>query len=151
MRAAFQVLVLPYRRHGTHLEYAAFRRADMGIWQFVAGGGEVGETPRQAAIRELAEEAGVKARRIRRLQTTTSIAVCFFRDREHWPQDRHVIPEFCFGADCPDTEIALSGEHDGFVWGSYEEIRALLHWDSNRTALWELQTRLSIAVPAPSV
>ena len=44
-RAPFQVLVIPYRycTDGS-LEYCLLKRTDMGIWQFVAGGGETGET-----------------------------------------------------------------------------------------------------------
>jgi hypothetical protein len=32
-RAPFQVLVLPYRRMGPHVEYAIFRRSDNDAWQ----------------------------------------------------------------------------------------------------------------------
>ncbi|MGY4745063.1 NUDIX domain-containing protein [Streptomyces sp. B21-108] len=35
------------------------RREDMNVWQGVAGGGEVDETPQQAAIRETCEELGL--------------------------------------------------------------------------------------------
>lgn len=59
VRAPFQVLIFPYTRaaDGT-LRYAVFRRANLGVWQGLAGGGEDGETPAQAARRETAEEAG---------------------------------------------------------------------------------------------
>lgn len=42
-RAAFQVLVLPYRQTSQGTEFALFRRADADCWQGVAGGGEAGE------------------------------------------------------------------------------------------------------------
>jgi dATP pyrophosphohydrolase len=58
-RAAFQVLVLPHRQTTQSTEYALFRRADADYWQGVAGGGEAGESPLQAARRETAEEAGL--------------------------------------------------------------------------------------------
>ena len=58
-RAPFQVLVLPYRfRPSTGLEYAVFRRADLGFWQAISGGGEGAETPLEAAKREALEDVG---------------------------------------------------------------------------------------------
>ncbi|MBE3204657.1 NUDIX domain-containing protein [Frankia sp. CH37] len=62
-RAAFQVLVLPYRPTGHGTQYALFRRADAACWQGVAGGGEAGESPLRAARREAAEEAGLVGER----------------------------------------------------------------------------------------
>ena len=57
-RAPFQVLVNPYRKRSNgHFEYALMQRADDGTWQGIAGGGEDGETPFEAAIRETYEEA----------------------------------------------------------------------------------------------
>jgi hypothetical protein len=39
-RAPFQVLVIPFRRSADgELEFCLLKRSDMGIWQFVAGGG----------------------------------------------------------------------------------------------------------------
>ena len=61
MRAAFQVLVIPFRRTTAGLEFAVLKRSDADCWQFVAGGGEEGETPIQAARRETREEIGVAA------------------------------------------------------------------------------------------
>jgi len=58
-RAPFQVLIFPFHRTDSNLEYAIFRRADAGYWQGVAGGGEGEETPLEAARREAKEEAGI--------------------------------------------------------------------------------------------
>ncbi|MBE6781058.1 MAG: hypothetical protein E7545_08790 [Ruminococcaceae bacterium] len=45
MREPYQILSIPYRIvDGTPL-YCIFRRADSKYWQFIAGGGENGETP----------------------------------------------------------------------------------------------------------
>jgi len=37
------------------------KRSDADCWQFVAGGGDDGETPIQAAVRETREEVGISA------------------------------------------------------------------------------------------
>ena len=52
-RAPFGVLVYPYLQvAGGDLEYALLRRADLGWWQGVTGGGEDDETPFETARRE---------------------------------------------------------------------------------------------------
>lgn len=142
-RAPFQVLVLPYRTGRNGLRYAILRRKAKtgGYWQFIAGGGHVGESHARAARREAFEEAGVPPRaRLIRLDALATIPV------EHvsgflWGPDVLVIPEFCFGVRMPDA-IRLSREHTEFRWVSYQSAMRRLHWDSNRTALWELDLRL---------
>lgn len=42
-----------------------------------------------------------------------------------------------------DTDIPLSPEHSEYRWLRYEEAQAMIHFDGNRTALWELHARLS--------
>ncbi|MBN2556712.1 MAG: NUDIX domain-containing protein [Anaerolineales bacterium] len=59
MRAPFQVLVIPYRSTASALEFAVLKRSGANYWQFIAGGGEEGETPIQAAQRESLEEIGI--------------------------------------------------------------------------------------------
>ena len=143
-RAPFQVLVFPFRPTANgNWEYAIFRRADLGWWQGIAGGGEDDETPLDAARRESSEEAGIPlASRFIALDTTASIKVSWFRDFEQWG-DRYVIPEHAFGIECePDTALTLSDEHDEVRWLPYDEAEPLLRFDSNRTALWELDLRL---------
>lgn len=74
-RAQFQVLVIPFRETvgGKH-EFAIFKRADGGYWQFIAGGGEDNESPADAAKREAEEEAGLpQSASCYALKTTTSI------------------------------------------------------------------------------
>lgn len=144
MRAPFQVLAIPYRIGGNGITFAALKRSDDGFWQGVAGGGELGETPFKAAIRECQEEVGLGSRkRVRPLKSRASIPVEHFDDREHWPSDVFVIPEYCFGLDCTRKELVLSSEHVDLRWGTYQAIKTLLHWDSNKTALWELSCRFS--------
>ena len=143
-RAKFQVLVLPYRVCHNDLRYAILRRRAQtgGYWQFIAGGGHVGENRIQAARREAIEEAGISTRaRLVRLDAVAMLPVEHV-DGFRWGPDVLVIPEFCFGVQILDAEIRLSGEHTTFRWVSYQSAMRKLHWDSNRTALWELDLRL---------
>ena len=38
-RARYQVLVIPYCITDGQVRFCVFRRKDLGIWQFIAGGG----------------------------------------------------------------------------------------------------------------
>ena len=94
-RAPFQVLVVPFRRVGEQLEFAVLRRADIDIWQAVAGGGEGDETPPEAALREAREELGLdQPFLLYPLQTMASIPSRFFADRDSWPPGTYVVPEY---------------------------------------------------------
>lgn len=57
-------------------------------------------------------------------------------------EDVFVIKEYCFGVDVNGQEIVLNDEHPEYKWLSYEEAKKLLKWDSDKTALWELNERL---------
>lgn len=144
-RAPFQVLVFPYRfdADGTPL-FALFQRSDLALWQGIAGGGEGSETPEEAARREAEQEAGISPERpLMKLDSMASIPVEHFRDRHLWGSDLYVIPEYSFGVAVDGPVLTLSDEHIDCRWVSYETACGLLHWDSNRVALWELNSRLT--------
>ncbi len=142
MRAPFQILAIPYRKTEDGFRFCVFHRSDFDQWQFIAGGGEGSETPEEAAKREIFEEGGVRTK-VTPLRSMCYIATDIFPKRYlyNWPADTYVIPEYSFGFECPD-DIVLSHEHTECVWLSFEEARAKLKWDSNRTALYELKCRL---------
>jgi dATP pyrophosphohydrolase len=120
-----------------------FRRTDDGSGQGVAGGGEEGETPTEAARREAFEEAGIPASQaLFELTTRSSIPAKHFPAAATRPPDRYVIPEYAFAVDCSGIELRLSPEHTGVAWLAYGEASEALRWDGNRTALWELNERL---------
>lgn len=142
-RAKFQVLVFPYKFAAGKIYYAVFKRSDSDIWQGVSGGGENNETPEEAAVRESSEEAGLPlTQKIIRLQTESSVPCYHFKSSLMWGEEQFVVREYSFGAEAGDTEIILSTEHEQFKWAEYEEAIELLTFDSNKTALWELNNKL---------
>ena len=143
MRAPFQILAIPYSPHPMP-RFCVLQRADSGQWQFVAGGGEDNETPAEAATREIAEETQVRAANLLRLDSICSIPASIISEhcRAHWPSDTYVIPEYAFAFECL-TEIRISNEHTTFEWLDYDTAMARLTWDSNKTALYELNCRLN--------
>ena len=154
-RAPFQILVLPFRESPSGFEYAVFRRADNGLWQFIAGGGEErtlpqpsppgkesNETPEEAARREAWEEAGIGVRRpMKALASRAQISVDGVGGFL-WGPDVSSVPEHCFAVEFDGGELAIGEEHTEFRWVDYETAMSMLHWESNRVALEELDTML---------
>lgn len=142
-RAPFQVLVFPFRREGNGFVYALFRREDAGYWQGVAGGGEAGESPLEAARREALEEAGVRDdAEFMALDARATMPVVAVTGEFTWGPAVLVIPEYTFGANVDGEDFRLSDEHTEYGWFGFEEACKAVRWDSNRTALWELDHRL---------
>ena len=141
MRALFQVLVIPFHRSESTLTFAVLGRSDADYWQFVAGGGEDGETPIQAAQRETKEEVGITGD-LTQLDSLSTVPKDSFAAADSWGENVYVIPEHCFAVHASNADICLSPEHTEFQWLSYEQAYRLLKWDSNRNALWELNQRL---------
>jgi dihydroneopterin triphosphate diphosphatase len=144
VRAPFQVLVLPWRQRADGLvEFALFRRADNGIWQGIAGGGEDDELPLAAAKREAFEEAGIPAEcPFLALDATASIPVHGFSGSRGWGRSIYVIPEHAFGVDVAGHLVKIAEEHSEMRWLPYVDATALVRYDSNRIALWELNQRI---------
>lgn len=145
IRTAFQILAIPYQIINKFAIYCIFHRADHDQWQFIARGGEDNETPLEAARREVWEEGGVQTDRWIELKSAVCIPVANISEehRRHWDECIYVIPEYAFGFECLD-DIRLSHEHTECVWLTYEEADQKLEWDSNRTALYELNCRLNV-------
>ena len=143
MRAPFQVLAIPYRK-GAPIQFCVLHRSDHDQWQFVAGGGEDAEKPVEAAIREIYEETGIKTDNITTLQSMAYVPANIILEyhRKYWAKDIYVLPEYHFAFECI-SDIKLSNEHLGYHWLSYDEAMTRLTWDSNKTALYELNCRLS--------
>jgi dATP pyrophosphohydrolase len=142
MRAPFQTLIIPFRKFNNELQYCILKRSDDKYWQWISGGGEGDETPYQTAIRETFEETGLLMEELIKLDTIASVPVAHFPYIK-WDDNIFVIPEYSFAVEINcEEKVVLSHEHDEFKWVSYKEAERSLKWDSNKTALWELNERL---------
>ncbi len=144
-RLPYQVLVILFLRVEDDIKYCIFERnSPKSLTQFIAGGGENNESPIEAAIREVFEESGVNNANFQQLTSTCYIPTYIFSEaqREEWGSEVFVIPEYSFGAEVKSDMIQISDEHTGFRWVSYNEAYNHLKWDSNKTALYELNSRL---------
>jgi lipoyl(octanoyl) transferase len=108
-------------------------------WHCIAGALEPGETPANAAARELEEETGLVA-------ATVELDAVFRYSLSDEPER---LPDFepgtteivvhAFLAEAPaDWEPQLDHEHDGFRWCTQDEAVALLHWPEPRDVVRSL-------------
>jgi len=144
-RSPYQILVFPYMKNESNsILYALFRRSKEGYWQGIAGGGEEGETILDSAKRESYEEAGIqKDMKYVELDSRSMHSVLDVVGKYKWGHDTYVIPEYCFGVELTECKLLLSNEHKEYKWVTYEEAIKMLKWDSNKTAIWELNQRLT--------
>jgi dATP pyrophosphohydrolase len=142
-RAPIQILVIPYFKHSeSSIEYAIFKRSDEHYWQFIAGGAEDNETPLEAAKRESYEEAEISpGSKYTELESFDKIPVVGVRGFL-WGEDVCVIPQYCFAVEANNQSLKISAEHTEYIWGDYNTVYNLLHWNSNKNALWELNYKL---------
>ena len=143
-RAPFQILVMPYKFSTSgEIKFAIFLRSDGDFWQGISGGGEDDETPLETAKRESMEEANIPQHfPFIQLDNTNSIPLSNFKDRYLWGENIYVVPEHSFGVDIGDHKIKLSSEHTEFRWATYNDALETLEFDSNKTALSELNERI---------
>jgi len=143
MRQPYQTLIFPYKKEGVEYKFAIFLRKDMRVWQGLCGGGEEGETILETAKRETNEESGIEYNsKYIQLDMFTFIPVISIGGGFHWGEEILLVKEYFFGVDASNQTIKLSEEHIEHRWVDYEEAVKLLKWDSDKTALWELNEKL---------
>ena len=116
---------------GPSLECLVLRRAPggrcAGSWETVHGHIEPGETPADAAIRELAEETGAAPARLYNLSRVET----FYQHRR---DEVALIPVFVAFVE-PGTAIRIGPEHDRFEWLSPDAARTRFAWPRESRAL----------------
>lgn len=144
MRAPYQTLTILYKKNEEEILYAIFYRNSHPIWQFISGGGEDNETPIETVIREIKEETSIIINKedIEQLDSKSTIPVVNITGEYTWGKDIYVVPEYTFAVNVKDYNIKLSSEHKEYKWVDYNKTMENLKYDSNKTALWELNERL---------
>jgi len=130
-RVAFVDVYVLRRGPGGGLEALALRRGPSGrcpgSWETVHGTIEPGETPVQAALRELAEETGLAPRRL----YNASRVEAFYR---HGADEVALIPVFVALVD-EGSAARPSAEHDRAEWLAGSEAPQRFSWPRERRAL----------------
>lgn len=135
-RIAF-VDVYPLRQGPAGLETLVLRRAPSGrcpgAWEVVHGQIEEGESPVDAALRELHEETGLVPASLYNLSRVES----FYR---HTADEVGFIP--VFATLVAPAAVRLSDEHDAFEWLSFPAASGRLAWPRERRALDDIRILL---------
>lgn len=143
MRKPKQVLVFLYRKNeDENYEYCIFYRDKLKFWQGISGGVEDNESLIETVKREVFEETGIIVDDIYQLSSISSLPVVDVMGEFFWGNDVYVVPEYSFGVSLENYDIHLSSEHKEYKWCLFEEAYEKLKFDSNKTALWELNQRL---------
>ena len=146
MRAPYQTLTILYKNEENKILFGIFYRNSHPMWQFISGGGEDKETPIETVIREIREETSIiiDKEKIQQLDAKATIPVVNVTGEYTWGQEVFVVPEYAFAVEIKNDDIVLSSELKEYRWVEYDEAMRLLKYDSNKTALWELNERLKM-------
>ena len=143
MRLPKQVLIIPYRINNKNIEYLMFKRKDFKCWQWISGGVEdFDKDVFEAAKREFFEETGINEVELEKLEIVTKIPVVNIVKDFVWGKDVFYADEYAFAVNINGKEIILSNEHEEYKWVVFKEAKELLKYDSNKSALWELNEKL---------
>lgn len=107
------------------------------FWQSVTGSLEVGETHRQAAVREVLEETGISSleEELIELGVINTFEIAPQWREKYAPGVTH-NEEVCFALKVVECEVQVDLiEHDAYVWVTCERAVEMVYWDSNKRAL----------------
>ncbi len=147
MKNPIQVLILPFIIVNDKILFVIFKRSDSDVWQFISGGNEDKETLLETAKRECFEEASIGVNcKYYKLDSFATIPASIFpmKYRINWGLDCFVVKEYKFAVKLLEDSIIISKEHKEYRWVSYEEALNLLTYESNRSALAELNDRIRV-------
>ena len=134
MQGKKKVQVYLFRRTDHAVEFLLLKRVQelRGFWQPVTGTVEEGETPRQAAHREVREETGLED-----LKHVVGPVYSFT-----FAKNRVKFHEEVFGMEVGNVPITLSNEHSKYRWVNLKEALKLLHYVQNKRGLCRLEAQL---------
>ncbi|MGE0792932.1 MAG: NUDIX pyrophosphatase [Candidatus Woesearchaeota archaeon] len=160
MRLPIQTQIYIYRKAENKIEFLLLKRISSrgGFWQGITGGLDEGESIKECALREVAEETGITG-----VENIFGPYYVFqFEDEGFYnstakdknldmstiPINKFVVSEYVFAIEVDEnTNIDLNNniyqEHEEFKWCTFEEALSLLKYDSGKQALKILNEKLN--------
>jgi dihydroneopterin triphosphate diphosphatase len=127
------------RRHGATVEVLLLRRATrrfFGHWFPIEGRTDMGETPEQAALREVREE------------TRIDPSAFFWGQREPVLLEAFGLAMYVFvGFTDPSAQVVLNEEHSAYAWLLPREAAIRLPFPSQRAALRKIYEHFIVQPP----
>ena len=138
----FSVLVVV---HTGDLDVLLLERADHpGYWQSVTGSLEAGESPMDAAMRELGEETGLQQGELLDWKIETEYEIYpEWRHRYAPGVTRNIEHVFGFRLGKPETVRLSPREHLNYLWLPFENAAAKVFSSSNASAILKLPEMLN--------
>ena len=131
--------------HSPDLQVLLLERADRpGAWQSVTGSVEQGESLRQTAVRELAEETGLQVQASALLDwRQQNVYGIFPHWRHRYPAHTYANTEHVFSLCLPQVQAVqlAAAEHLQAVWLPWAEAAQKVFSPSNRAAILTLPRR----------
>jgi 8-oxo-dGTP pyrophosphatase MutT (NUDIX family) len=126
------------RRDGDSWKFLLVKRADAetypGYWGLVTGGREGDETVPQLAVRELAEETGLRPERL----WASEYCMQFYEPTV----DRVWVLPVIVAVVSPAATVTLSEENAEYHWLMPEEAKKLVAWHNLRTVIDDISREL---------
>uniref|UniRef100_H5SF80 Bis(5'-nucleosyl)-tetraphosphatase [asymmetrical] n=2 Tax=Candidatus Bipolaricaulota TaxID=67810 RepID=H5SF80_9BACT len=120
--------VIVFRDGPAGREYLLLRSASGGHWGFPKGRVEPGEDEREAALRELREEAGIT------VDILPGFREVIQYDFVRGSKNLHKEVVYFLGR-ARSFAITLSGEHLDYLWANYERTRQRLSYENAQELL----------------
>lgn len=128
MKQLYSAGVVVFSNENNNIKYLLLQHT-AGHWSFPKGKMEGGETKKQAALRELEEEAGIDADLIPGFEKQFTY--------QFYDQTRNLVKKtvYFFVGQAENTHIKISQEHQSFTWVEYNDAFTLITHDNARDVL----------------
>lgn len=130
--------IITTRNREDYRAYLLLKHANGGHWSFPKGHLEEDEVPREAALRELAEETDLT---VREFASEFSLETSYTFERAGRKVFKTVI--YFLGIVSDESQVVLSPEHLDYLWLPYDDARLRLTYEGDRELLDRAEYELS--------